>query len=136
MLAEHRLSQGLFMKVHRARSHSLQMSSAAAFVFSEEFSIIDANQQNSSDSFQVFMVETPMFVRTWRKMTTLLKSVMPQTRNRKAGKKSGTRGAKKATARGSRGKNIKGSKENALHREAKKTSDDSMDKEDSKERDK
>ena len=69
-------------------------------------------------------------------MTTLLKSVMPQTRNGKAGKKSGTRGAKKATARGSKGKNIEGSKENALHREAKKTSDDSMDKEDSKERDK
>ena len=56
MLAEHRLSQGLFMKVHRARSHSLQMSSAAAFMFSDEFSIIDANQWNSSDSFQ-FMVD-------------------------------------------------------------------------------
>ena len=38
-------------------------------------------------------------------------------------------------ARGSKGKNIEGSKENALHREAKKTSNDSMDKEDSKERD-
>ena len=81
------------------------------------------------------MVKTPKFVRTWRKMTTLLKSVIPQTRNGKAGRKSGTRGAKKATARGSKGKNIEGSKENALHREAKKTSDDSMDKEDSKERD-
>ena len=45
------------------------------------------------------------------------------------------RGAKKATARGSRGKNIEGSKENAPHREAKKTSNDSMHKEDSKERD-
>ena len=122
------------MKVHRARSHSLQMSSAAVFVFSEEFSIIDANQRNSSDSFQ-FMVESPMFVRTRRKMTTLLKSVMPQTGNGKARRKSGMKGAKKATAQGSRGKNIEGSKENALHREAKKTSDDSMDKEDSKERD-
>ena len=76
-----------------------------------------------------------MFVRTWRKMTTLLRSVMPQTGNGKAGRKSGTKGAKKATAWGSRGKNIEGSKESAPHREAKKTSNDSMDKEDSKERD-
>ena len=85
------------------------MSSVAAFMFSEDVSIIEANQQNSSDSFQVFMVDTPMFVRTWRKMMTLLKSVMLQTRNRKAGKKSGMKRAKKAAARGSRGKNIKGS---------------------------
>ena len=77
-----------------------------------------------------------MFARTWRKMMTLLNPVMLLTRNRKAGKKCGTKGAKKAAAQGSRGKNIIGSKENALHKEAKKTSSDSMDKEDSKERDK
>ena len=60
-----------------------------------------------------------------------LTAILP---GRKAGRKSGMKGAKKATARGSRGKNIEGSKENALHREAKKTSDDSMDEDDSKER--
>ena len=97
------------MKVHRALSHRLQMSSATVFMFSEAVLIIDVNQVTSLDSFQVFMVETPMFVRTWRKMTTFLKSVMLQTKTRKAGKESGTKVAKKAAARGSRGKNIKGS---------------------------
>ena len=51
-------------------------------------------------------------------------------------RKSGTKGAKKAAARGSRGKNIRDSNENALLREAMNTSNSSMDREDSKERDK
>ena len=66
-------------------------------------------------------------------MTTL---VMLQTRNGKADKKSDTKGAKKAAAWGSKGKNIEGSDEKALLKEAMNTSDNSMDKEDSKERDK
>ena len=61
---------------------------------------------------------------------------MLQARNRKAGKKSGTKGAKKAAARGSKSKNIRDSNENALLIEAMNTSDGSMNKEDSKERDK
>ena len=59
-----------------------------------------------------------------------------QTEDGKADRESDTKGAKKVPARGSRGKDIRDSNENVPLREAMNTSDDSMDREDSKERDK
>ena len=59
-----------------------------------------------------------------------------QTRDGKADRESGIKGANKAAAWGSRGKNIRDSNENALLREAMNTSDGSMGREGSKERDK
>ena len=71
-----------------------------------------------------------------KKMSTLLKSVLLQTKKSgKAGKKSGAKKAKQATAGGSKGKNKKGSKKKPK-KGAKKSSDDSKDMEDSKEKDK
>ena len=59
-----------------------------------------------------------------------------QTKDGKADRESDTKGAKKAPARGSRGKNIRVSNEIALLREAMNTSNSSMDREDSKKRNK
>ena len=67
--------------------------------------------QNTSDSSQgIFGGDSNVFktLEENKNMSTLLKSVMIQTKKpRKAGKKSGAKGAKKAAAGGSKGKGKK-----------------------------
>ena len=94
-----------------------------------------ALNQNSSDSFQGFFVgDLNIFknLEESKKMSTLLKSVMLQTKKPgKAGKKSGVKGAKKAAAEGSKCKGKKNPKKKP-EKGANTNSNNSKGKEDSK----
>ena len=128
-------SQVLFMKVYDLLSHLENVTSDSVHVYLKLFSVTDANQrrllrlkmsiifkpnirqafnQNTSDSSQgIFGGDSHVFknLEENKKMLTLLKSVMLQTKKPgKAGKEPGVKGAKKAAAGGSKGKGKKNPK--------------------------
>ena len=122
-------SQGLFMKVYDSLTQIANVTSDSIRVYLKLFSITDANQWrldrfkmskifkpnvrqvlnwNTSGSTQgIFGGDSNVFknLEENKKMLTLLKSVMLQTKKSgMTGKKSGMKGAKKAAAGGSKGK--------------------------------